>query len=164
MIIRDAALEDASEIADIYNFYVVNTRTTFEERKVSDKEMSIRLKKVVDSDLPWLVAVIDEAVVGYAYATKWKERSAYRFSVESTIYLANGTEGKGVGSVLYQALFNKLKLKGINNVIGGIALPNPASVGLHEKMGMEKVAHFSKVGFKFDEWLDVGYWQLKLHT
>ena len=114
--------------------------------------------------MPWLVAVIDEAVVGYAYATKWKERSAYRFSVESTIYLANGTEGKGVGSVLYQALFNKLKLKGINNVIGGIALPNPASVGLHEKMGMEKVAHFSKVGFKFDEWLDVGYWQLKLHT
>ena len=86
MIIRDAALEDASEIADIYNFYVVNTRTTFEERKVSEKEMSIRLKKVVDSDLPWLVAVIDEAVVGYAYATKWKERSAYRFSVESTIY------------------------------------------------------------------------------
>ncbi|MDO6712768.1 GNAT family N-acetyltransferase [Aliiglaciecola sp. 2_MG-2023] len=163
-MIRDAVLGDASEIAEIYNFYVVNTCITFEERKVSDEDMSIRLSKVADCNLPWIVAVLDEAIIGYAYATKWKERSAYRFSVESTIYLSSEYHGKGLGAVLYESLLSKLKPIGINNVIGGITLPNPASVGLHEKLGMEKVAHFSKVGFKFDKWLDVGYWQLSLRT
>eukprot|EP01093_Parvamoeba_rugata_P016035 TRINITY_DN57_c0_g2_i1.p1 TRINITY_DN57_c0_g2~~TRINITY_DN57_c0_g2_i1.p1 ORF type:complete len:166 (-),score=18.09 TRINITY_DN57_c0_g2_i1:95-592(-) len=162
MIIRDAALDDSPQIAEIYNFYVVNTCTTFEESHVSNEEMSMRLRNVADSNLPWIVAVKDEAIIGYAYATKWKERSAYRFSVESTVYLSNQAKGKGLGTMLYEALLSKLKPLGINNVIGGITLPNPASVGLHEKLGMEKVAHFSKVGFKFDKWLDVGYWQLSL--
>ncbi|WP_203565412.1 GNAT family N-acetyltransferase [Alteromonas profundi] len=164
MIIRDAVLDDSSRIAEIYNFYVVNTCTTFEEGYVSDEDMSIRLKKVVEANLPWIVAVIDETIIGYAYATKWKERSAYRFSVESTIYLSNEFQGKGLGTVLYTSLLNKLKTLGINSVIGGVTLPNPASVGLHEKLGMEKVAHFSKVGFKFNQWLDVGYWQLSLNA
>ncbi|WP_438498784.1 GNAT family N-acetyltransferase [Alteromonas australica] len=114
--------------------------------------------------MPCIVAVIDETIIGYAYATKWKERSAYRFSVESTIYLSNEFQGKGLGTVLYASLLNKLKILGINSVIGGVTLPNPASVGLHEKLGMEKVAHFSKVGFKFNQWLDVGYWQLSLNA
>lgn len=162
MIIRDATVSDASDIVEIYNYYVANTWATFEEDEVTCTEMSDRLNKVVGSGLPWIVAVIDETIVGYAYATKWKERSAYRFSVESTVYLAHGAQGKGLGTTLYESLISKLKLKGINSVIGGITLPNPASVGLHEKMGMEKVAHFSKVGFKFQRWLDVGYWQLRL--
>lgn len=169
MIIRNAVLEDSPKIAEIYNFYVANTCITFEETEVSSEEMSNRLRKVSESALPWLVAVEDgavddEVVIGYAYATKWKERTAYRFSVESTIYLSNEAQGKGLGTELYETLLDKLKLLGINSVIGGITLPNPASVGLHEKLGMEKVAHFPKVGFKFGEWLDVGYWQLGLHS
>ena len=164
MIIRDAVLEDSPKIAEIYNFYVAHTCITFEETEVSSEEMSNRLRKVSESTLPWIVAVEDEAVIGYAYATKWKERTAYRFSVESTIYLSNEAQGKGLGTELYEVLLDKLKLLGINSVIGGITLPNSASVGLHEKLGMEKVAHFSKVGFKFSEWLDVGYWQLSLHN
>ena len=163
MIIRDAVLEDSPKIAEIYNFYVANTCITFEETEVSSDEMSNRLRKVSESTLPWIVAVEDEAVIGYAYATKWKERTAYRFSVESTIYLSNEAQGKGLGTELYEVLLDKLKLLGINSAIGGITLPNSASVGLHEKLGMKKVAHFSKVGFKFGEWLDVGYWQLSLH-
>ncbi len=126
--------------------------------------LSIRLKKVVEANLPCIVAVIDETIIGYPYATKWKERSAYCFSVESTIYLSNEFQRKGLGTVLYTSLLNKLKTLGINSVIGGVTLQNPASVGLHEKLGMEKVAHFSKVGFKFDQWLDVGYWQLSLNA
>ncbi|WOI38950.1 arsinothricin resistance N-acetyltransferase ArsN1 family B [Alteromonas sp. CI.11.F.A3] len=164
MIIRDAVLEDSPKIAEIYNFYVANTCITFEETEVSSEEMSKRLRKVSESTLPWIVAVEDEAVIGYAYATKWKERTAYRFSVESTIYLSNEAQGKGLGTELYEVLLDKLKLLGINSVIGGITLPNSASVGLHEKLGMKKVAHFPKVGFKFGEWLDVGYWQLSLHN
>ncbi|MBQ4831406.1 N-acetyltransferase [Alteromonas sp. MMG017] len=163
-MIRDAVLEDSPKIAEIYNFYVANTCITFEETEVSSEEMSKRLRKVSESTLPWIVAVEDEAVIGYAYATKWKERTAYRFSVESTIYLSNEAQGKGLGTELYEVLLDKLKLLGINSVIGGITLPNSASVGLHEKLGMKKVAHFPKVGFKFGEWLDVGYWQLSLHN
>lgn len=164
MIIRDAVLDDSPQIAEIYNYYVENTCVTFEETQVSNEEMSNRLRNVANSNLPWIVAVKDEAIVGYAYATKWKERSAYRYSVESTIYLSSTAQGKGLGTLLYNSLLSKLKSLEINSVIGGITLPNPASVGLHEKLGMEKVAHFSKVGFKFDKWLDVGYWQLSLRT
>ena len=101
-------------------------------------------------------------MVGYAYATKWKERSAYRFSAEVSVYLSNQVQGRGLGASLYETLFSKLKEGGINTVIGGITLPNPASVALHEKMGMKKVAHFENVGFKFNQWQDVGYWQLSL--
>ncbi|MEO9947196.1 MAG: arsinothricin resistance N-acetyltransferase ArsN1 family B [Paraglaciecola sp.] len=164
MMIRDARLEDSPHLANIYNFYVTNTCATFEEAPVSSEDMSSRLTKVSDANLPWIVAVKNGAVIGYAYATKWKERTAYRFSVESTIYLDNDAQGEGVGTRLYEVLLSRLKSLGINNVIGGITLPNPASIALHEKLGMKKVAHFSNVGFKFDKWLDVGYWQLSLRT
>jgi L-amino acid N-acyltransferase YncA len=92
-------------------------------------------------------------------ATKWRERFAYRFSVEVTVYLAPTFTGNGVGSQLYDALFSVLKSRSIHSVIGGITLPNLASVALHEKFGLEKVAHFKEVGFKFEQWKDVGYWQ-----
>ena len=163
-MIRDATIDDSEAIAEIYNHYIVNTSITFEETPVSRAEMSTRIKNVQLSELPWIVALKDNNVVGYAYATKWKERSAYRFSVESTVYISNQATGEGIGTLLYKELLRKLKARNINNVIGGITLPNPASVGLHEKMAMKKVAHFPHVGFKFGEWLDVGYWQLSLSS
>lgn len=157
--IRPAAASDAEQIAAIYNHYVVNTVVTFEEEPVSDAEMRRRMDEVSASSLPWLVAESDDRLVGYAYATKWKARSAYRFSVETTVYLADGLGKLGLGSGLYEELFSRLDAKGIHAVIGGIALPNDASIALHEKFGMRKVAHFSEVGFKFGRWVDVGYWQ-----
>src|SRR4029450_10891594 len=108
---------------------------------------------------PCLVAESGAGVVGYAYATKWKARSAYRFSVETTVYLAAGLGRRGLGSRLYEELFRVLKEKGVHAAIGGIALPNDASVALHEKFGMRKVAHFEQVGFKFGKWVDVAYWE-----
>ena len=160
--IRLATTADAGAIADIYNHYVLNTVITFEEQAISTQEMAGRIGEVLAFPLPWLVAEQDGRIAGYAYATKWKGRCAYRYSVESSVYLAPGTERQGLGTQLYSALFARLKEQGMHVVIGGIALPNPASIALHEKFGMTKVAHFSEVGFKFGKWIDVGYWQAKL--
>ena len=160
--IRIATASDADRIAEIYNHYIANTVVTFEEEPVAGDEMRRRMDDVFAAALPWLVAESGGRVVGYAYATKWKARSAYRFSVETTVYLADGLGKFGLGSRLYDELFRLLKEKGIHAAIGGIALPNDASVALHEKFGMRKVAHFDEVGFKFGKWVDVGYWELIL--
>ncbi|MFA6312228.1 MAG: arsinothricin resistance N-acetyltransferase ArsN1 family B [Sterolibacterium sp.] len=161
-MIRPAIATDADSIARIYNHYILNTIITFEEQAVSAQEMAERIAEVTSASLPWLVAEDDGRIVGYAYASKWKGRCAYRFSVESTVYLDPDCVGKGYGTRLYESLFASLRECGMHVVIGGIALPNPASIALHEKLGMKKVAHFGEVGFKFDKWIDVGYWQATL--
>jgi phosphinothricin acetyltransferase len=158
-VIRSATEDDSHSIADIYNHYILNTIVTFEEQAVSPREMSGRINKVLSDSLPYLVAVQDDLVVGYAYATKWHERSAYRYSAETTIYLESRQVGKKMGSILYSALLFQLEERGLHVAMGGIALPNPRSVALHEKLGFTKVAHYKEVGFKFGKWLDVGYWQ-----
>jgi phosphinothricin acetyltransferase len=161
-MIRAANERDAGRIADIYNHYIVNTVITFEEQIVSPSEMSARIADVQAQGLPWLVAEQGSEVVGYSYASPWKTRSAYRFAVETTVYLRHGMQGRGVGKTLYAALLPILKAKGIHAVIGGAALPNPASVALHENLGFEQVATFRQVGFKHGGWVDVAYWQLIL--
>lgn len=162
MMIRNAIRNDAAAIVAIYNHFIVNTAITFEEQAITESDMAQRIADVQDGDLPWLVAEHDGAVVGYAYATKWRVRHAYRFSVESTVYLAPSSAGKGIGRLLYTALIKRLSEQGYHLVIGGIALPNPASVALHEALGFQKVAEFKDVGFKFGRWVDVGYWQMML--
>lgn len=162
--IRSATVEDAVRIADIYNPYVANTAISFEESPVTPQEMAARIRKVQAADLPWLVAEHEGVAVGYAYATKWKERHAYRFSVECTVYASTHFKGKGVGRALYGVLFPALKQAGCHAVIAGIALPNPSSIRLHEHIGMSKVAHYPQVGFKFGQWHDVGNWQIVLSS
>jgi phosphinothricin acetyltransferase len=158
-LIRPATQDDAEAIVRIYNHYILNTTVTFEEEPVSPAEMAGRIAEVMGGSLPWLVLEQEGAVVGYAYATKWRTRSAYRFAVETTIYLTPGFGGRGFGTQLYQALLAQLRERGYHAAIGGITLPNPPSIALHEKVGMKKVAHFTEVGFKFGRWLDVGYWE-----
>ena len=138
---------------------MTSTIVTFEEEPVSSFEIARRMEEVWSGTLPWLVAERDGHIVGYAYATKWKARYGYRFSTEVSVYLDTEHGGRGIGSKLYGELFPILRERGIRNIIGGIALPNEASVALHEKFGMEKVAHFKAIGIKFDRWIDVGYWQ-----
>jgi L-amino acid N-acyltransferase YncA len=157
-VVRDATHADASAIAAIYNYYVIHSTATFEEQPVEVMEMERRLAAVREAGLPWLLRVRESEVVAYAYATPWKPRSAYRFSVEITVYVANEANGQGHGRALYDALFARLRALGRHAVLGGITLPNDASVRLHESMGMTKVAHLPHVGFKFGQWLDVGYW------
>ena len=159
---RSASATDADAIARIYNYYIENTVITFEEEPVSPEAMVARVAEVQGLSLPWLVAEIDKKVIGYAYANKWKVRSAYRHSVETTIYLEHGHEGRGVGKTLYAALLPPLRARGIHAVIGGAAMPNEASVALHEKLGFDHVATFREVGFKHGRWVDVAYWQLVL--
>lgn len=161
-MIRPVTPGDAEAIARIYNHYILNTITTFEEQAVSVQEMAERINEVAAAALPWLVAEEAGQVIGYACASKWKGRCAYRHSVESTVYLAPQAAGQGHGSRLYEQLFALLRARGVHVVIGGIALPNAASIALHEKLGMLQVGRFSEVGFKFEQWIDVGYWQITL--
>jgi phosphinothricin acetyltransferase len=158
-VIRAATAADAGAIAAIYNYYITDTIVTFEEEPLGADEIERRIGHVQSAGLPWLVAEENGEILGYAYATPWKERIGYRFSVETTVYLARDCTGRGIGSLLYAELFHLLEASGIHSAIGGVALPNDASVALHEKFGMRKVAEFEKIGIKFDRWINVGYWQ-----
>jgi L-amino acid N-acyltransferase YncA len=160
--VRSASAPDAEVIARIYNYYVQNTVITFEEEPVSAQVMATRMAEVQSLSLPWLVAEAGDALVGYAYASRWKVRSAYRYSVETTVYLEHGSEGRGIGTTLYSELLLILRERGIRVVIGGTAMPNAASAALHEKLGFEPVGTFRQVGFKLGRWVDVAYWQLVL--
>ena len=161
-IIRPVTTADAEAIARIYNYYILNTVITFEEDPISAEDMAARIAETQGLSLPWLVAVVEGAIVGYAYARKWRPRSAYRYSVETTIYLEHGHEGRGIGRSLYAALLPLVRERGMHVAIGGVALPNDASLALHEKLGFERVATFRQVGFKHDRWVDVTYLQLVL--
>jgi L-amino acid N-acyltransferase YncA len=160
-MIRYAKTEDAAEICKIYNHYVLGTMITFEEEPILADEMAQRIAETLQS-LPWLVWEQDEGLQGFCYASKWKGRCAYRYSVESTVYVRADSIGRHIGFQLYRALLDELRQRKFHTVIGGIALPNDASVALHEKLEFEKVAQFREVGNKFDRWTDVGYWQLLL--
>jgi phosphinothricin acetyltransferase len=158
-VIRAATEHDAEAIVRIYNHYILNTIITFEEAAITAEEMAARMREVWSASFPWLIAEQNGVVLGFAYASKWKGRCAYRYSAESTVYLDPAYLGQGFGSQLYAELLDILYTGSIHAVIGGIALPNAASVALHERFGFSKVAHFEEVGFKFDQWIDVGYWQ-----
>lgn len=160
-MIRTVKKEDAADICRIYNYYVSNSTITFEEEPIETHEMEGRIEEVTKI-LPWIVYEEDGELIGYAYASKWKGRCAYRYSVESTVYLHNNHTTKGVGTKLYKKLLDEVRERNFHLVIGGVALPNIKSEKLHEKLGFKKVAHFSEVGFKFNKWIDVGYWELKL--
>ena len=101
-------------------------------------------------------------VLGYAYAGRWRSRAAYRYVAESAIYLGEASRGQGLGTRLYQDLFGQLRARGLRVVMGVIALPHPASVAFHERLGFRRAGLFPRVGYKFERWIDVGYWQLEL--
>jgi len=161
-MIRDVQEKDSAEISDIYNHYVLHTVVTFEECAIDKGEILTRIDKVKSAGLSWLVSEENGRVNGYAYATQWNERSAYRNTAEVSVYLHYTCLGQGIGTALYKELFSRLKAKDLHIVIAGIALPNPSSTELHEKFGMKKVAHFEEVGYKFGQWVDVGYWQVQI--
>ncbi len=161
-MIRTASPADAAALAEIYNHYIDHSVATFEETRINAADMAGRMAAVASFGLPWVVAEREDELLGYAYANRWRERSAYRYSVEVTVYLKPGCTGAGWGQSLYGELFARLRKGGVHVAVAGITLPNAASVALHEKLGMRKVAHFEEVGFKQEQWLDVGYWQINL--
>ena len=160
-MIRSAIHENAVAIAGIYNHYIENTVITFEETPIDAEEIRLRIGNP-ENDLPWFVFEDGGIALGYAYASPWKQRAAYRHSCEVSIYLDHTATGNGIGKQLYRHLINDLKQRGMHAIIGGVALPNAASVALHESLGFEKSAHYREVGHKFGKWIDVGYWQLTI--
>ena len=160
--IRNARKEDAGVIARIYNPFILESVVTFEELAVTEGEIARRMNEITSAGYPYLVAETQNEVAGYAYASQWRSRSAYRYTAESTVYLDPIYAGKGIGNALYKDLIERLQTMGIHVVMGVITLPNPPSIALHEKLGFKKTAHFVEVGYKFGRWLDVGYWQLNL--
>lgn len=159
--IRLAHDGDAEAIAAIYRPVVENTAISFETVAPDSHEISRRLSETM-TEYPWLVCERDGQVAGYAYATRHRVRAAYQWSVDTSVYIDDAHKRSGVGRGLYQSLFAILAPQGFFNAFAGIALPNPASVGLHEAMGFEKLGVYRNVGFKLGEWHDVGWWQLQL--
>ena len=162
-MIRSAIAADAQAICAIYNHFILQSAVTFEEMAITPDDMAARIDAISGPGrLPFLVAELDGAVAGYAYAAPWKARSAYRHTVESSVYIAPGFAGMGMGSRLYQALLQHLREREVHAVLAGIVLPNSASIGLHEAFGFARVGQLREVGKKFGQWMDVGYWQLLL--
>jgi L-amino acid N-acyltransferase YncA len=160
-MLRPVRPEDAPAIAEIYNHYILNSSATFEEVPLSPDEMRQRILETTQT-YPWFVCEENGESLGYCYGRKWRERAAYRHSVEVSVYLRQSAAGKGRGSALLEALLADLRSRRFHCVIGGVALPNPSSVALLEKLGLRPIAHFREVGYKFGQWIDVGYWQLLL--
>jgi L-amino acid N-acyltransferase YncA len=160
-MIRSVETGDAAQLCDIYNFYVKNSFSTFEEKPITVDSMKQRINEVI-IHFPWIVYEQHDRIVAYAYANRWRQRPAYRKSVEVTVYVETDMQGQQIASQLYQQLIQLLRGEGFHSAIGGISLPNPASIALHEKLGFTKVAEFKEVGLKFEQRVDVGYWQLIL--
>jgi phosphinothricin acetyltransferase len=159
--VRPARAPDAGAICEIYNHYVANTVVTFEQDCVTPQAMAARIAETMES-YPWLVCENDGVLVAYAYATRWRSRAAYDYTAESTVYVRCDRTGQGHGRRLYAELIAALRARGMHAVVGCIALPNPASVALHERCGFRKVGYFPQAGRKFGRWVDVGFWQLVL--
>ena len=157
-MIRLAKLSDAAAVADFYNYYIKETVITFEVEPVSAEQMRERIAKVLERKR-WFVFEEDGIVVGYAYAGQWRERAAYKETVETSVYLDKNVTGKGIGTKLMSFLMGTLKKQGVHVIMAGMSIPNEPSAALHEKLGFKKVAHFEEVGNKFGRWIDVGSWQ-----
>ncbi len=152
---------DAAACAAIYAPSVESTPISFELVPPDPAEFARRIAKY-SATHQFLVAEAEGEVVGYAYACPWEERAAYRWAVESSVYVDVGHHGEGIGRALYAELFDRLRAQGFRTVVAGITLPNPASIALHEGLGFEPIGSLRSIGWKGDSWHDVGYWQLDL--
>jgi len=156
-----ATPDDAAAVRDVYAPFVETTAVTFEAEVPPVAEMAERIRTVIPR-FPWLVAERDGAVVGYAYASTWRSRAAYRWAVETTVYLRDDARGQGLGRALYRPLLACLRLQGLRLALGGITLPNAASIALHEAFGFRAVSVYRACGHKLGAWHDVGMWELEL--
>lgn len=158
MEIRAATPDDLPAIQAIYAPYVRETSISFEEEVPSLSALSTRMKAAHI----YLVAEDENGILGYAYASEHRSRAAYRFSCDVSVYVARHTHRKGIGTALYDELLPRLKAMGFHNAYGGLNLPNPASVALHEAFNFHHIGTFREVGFKFGKWHDVGWWERHL--
>jgi L-amino acid N-acyltransferase YncA len=159
MLVRDFCESDVGPANALVNEVIAESAIHFSYSPASDEEFR-RSWLAGRAAFPWLAAEVDGRFAGYCKAGPWRERDAYRFTVETGIYIVRAFRGRGVGKALYAALFDRLRAAGVHAVIAGVTLPNDASVRLHESVGFRYVGTFAEVGWKFDQWHDVGFWQL----
>lgn len=159
--IRSACAADAAALAAIYAPYVTETAISFEEAPPSTQGMAERIA-ATQTRYPYLVAEDETGILGYAYASAYRPRHAYRFTAEVSAYCAPRTQGCGVGCALYEPLLERLTAGGFRTAVAIITLPNDRSVRFHERMGFNHVGTIAKVGHKFEKWHDTGLWQRDL--
>jgi L-amino acid N-acyltransferase YncA len=162
MAVRPANPDDASAVAEIYNHYIETSHATFELDLIDASDMLDRMNAGWKVGYPFLVYETEGEITGYAHGRQYRPRRAYLHSIEISVYVKPGHEGRSIGTKLYESLFEEIGKGDFHAVIAGISLPNEPSIRLHERFGMTKVAHFVEVGYKFERWIDVGYWQLLL--
>lgn len=152
--LRNVQPEDAVRIREIYAPHVADSAVSFE---IAIPDMEVIRERIVQytSKYPWIVALENNRIVGYAYASSYREREAYRFCVETSVYIDETSTRKGIASLLYDALFSQLKMAGFTQAFAVITQPNERSVAFHKKHGFEAFALYEKVGFKFEKWYDV---------
>ncbi|MEI7472872.1 MAG: N-acetyltransferase family protein [Chitinophagaceae bacterium] len=160
--IRIASTQDAAAILAIYSPYIQNTSICFETDLPTLGAFQNRIHHYLEK-YPWLLIEIDGQIAGYAYGSSYRERIAYQWSAECSVYIHDHFKRKGIAQALYTALFKILKAQGIMNVYAVINLPNDQSVALHEKMGFTHFADYKNVGYKLGKWKTVGWWQLQLN-
>jgi len=160
-MIRNVKPEDTKAIACIYNEYVMNGTATFETEAVTEVEMGTRIAGI-SRYFPYLVYETDEGIAGYCYAHQWKERAAYRFTLEVAVYLSPGYTGKGVGKQLMLKLIEETRRNGYHSLIACITEGNDASKALYASLGFKQSSYFGEVGYKFGQWLGIADYQLIL--
>jgi L-amino acid N-acyltransferase YncA len=162
MTIRLAEEKDAARILAIYSPYIETTSFTFETETPTVPEFAERIRTYL-LNWPWLVCEIEGMITGYAYATKYRERAAYQWCTESSVYIHDDFQRAGIARALYTALFEILKRQGFRNIYAVINLPNEKSVAFHESCGFEYFATYEKVGYKLGKWKNVGWWKLSVN-
>ncbi|MFC1764115.1 GNAT family N-acetyltransferase [Planctomycetota bacterium] len=163
LYIRPVQTADMTAVTAIYNHYVPHTIVTFDEDLVSVEALTCKMEATV-LRFPWLVAEEKSEILGYAYASSFRVKPAYRHTVETTIYLAPEQVGRGVGRTLYRALLMRLQEQGLRQALGVIAIPNEPSIALHKKLGFQCQGRLVRVGYKLNQWIDTEYWQLDLEV
>lgn len=162
MLIRHADPDrDAAACAAIYAPSVTDGVASLEQRPPDPHELADRIR-IISRDFPWLVAELEDDVVGYAYASRHRERASYRWSADVTVYISAAHHRRGIGRALYGALFGLLIRQGVYEACAGITLPNESSVGLHESLGFAPVGVYRNIAYKFGSWRHVGWWQKEL--
>ena len=160
--VRIATQADAEAILKIYTPYILTAACTFETEVPSVPEFQLRMEKYLQK-FPWIVCEMEEVIAGYVYASVHRERDAYQWTCECSVYIHENYKGKGIAIELYRCLFEILKMQGLVNVYAGITLPNEASAKLHEKCGFELFAVYENIGYKLNKWHKVGWWRLQLN-
>ena len=164
--IRPAVLSDLPAIADIYNHYIVNTTITFDLVPFETTDRRAWFDDHAPTGRHRLLVAVDAAdtggVLGYASTSRWRPKAAYETTVESSVYCRVDAVGRGIGTRLYEALFESIKEEDVHRIVAGVSLPNPASVALHERLGFRQVGVFERVGRKFGRYWDVAWYQRPL--